>query len=188
MSDITTAAKVKSFFNIQGTNLDTEIGYAIERVTKEIQNYCGRDLFSAQVTEYYNGEGQNVLFLNQYPVTAISSIHDDTDRVFGSDTLLDSDDYIFISGSPDSEAGILRLDGGAFCKGFANIKVVYTAGYSTIPADLEEAAIIKVGADLMLNKYIFNAPVIDGDAFIKDPGAMKKRVEELLRPYRRISL
>jgi hypothetical protein len=38
----------------------------------------------------------------------------------------------------------------------------------------------------MLNKYIFNAPIMDGDSFIKDPGSMKKRAEELLKPYRRL--
>ena len=116
--------------------------------------YTGRTLESATLTETYDGSGTSVLVLRSRPVTSITSVeHIDED---GDATTIASTDYRF-----DAETGRLyrtnsvadgwppeigdgpvyspRPIGGWRC-GFQNYRVVYVAGYSTVPADLQGVA------------------------------------------------
>jgi hypothetical protein len=148
VSDLTTLANVKAWTKEPGTGLDALISDLITRVSKYIKVYCERDILSKDYTEYHNGHGSNYLLLNQYPITAITSIHDDLDRNFDASTLIDSDDIIFTTGTNEALAGIVYLDGFSFSCGKNNIKVIYTAGYASVPADLEQACIRMVIAEM----------------------------------------
>ena len=57
----------------------------ISRIGKQVESYCNREFDSEERTEYYNGDGTNKLRVNHYPITAIDSIYDDTDREYGLD-------------------------------------------------------------------------------------------------------
>ena len=88
-------------------------------------------------TEYHNAEEyQNRLFLSNWPVSSLAAfeIHEDPDWVWGSDTLIDADDY-----RVDYEAGIVYYN-SYFLQGRQSIKVEYTAGYttSTFPASMKQ--------------------------------------------------
>jgi hypothetical protein len=187
LSAFTTLANVKEFFKITGTGMDALITNLIIRITKEIQNFCERKLFSDTYTQYYDGSGYQTLMVDEYPVTAITSIHDDDDHVYGTDTLIDSGDYIFNSGSKNALSGLIKMDGSYFSRGTENIKIVYTAGYTTVPGDLEEACILMVGADRLFHDLIFNAPVAQGEnSESKDLGGMRKRAKDILQTYKRV--
>jgi len=97
-----------------------------------------RLLLERALTEYYSGDGSNVLFTNQYPITTITAVYDDLDRAYGSDTEIDSGDLVYM---PETLAYKIIYDGGTFTKGIKNLKVEYTAGYSTIPYDLHQACV-----------------------------------------------
>ena len=101
-------------------------------------NYTHRKLKSRALTEYYSGDGTNTLLTNEYPITVLTSIYDDLARAYGADTLIDSGDLVIV---PDGLAYSIVYDGGAFLPGVRNLKVTYTAGYVTIPYDLQEAAL-----------------------------------------------
>jgi|GEM_PF-2089472 len=76
------------------------------------------------------------------PVTSVTSIHDDSDRDYGSGDLVSSDDYDL-----DGDTGLVSLrptrSHGGWSASFAAVKIVCAAGFSTIPDDLKHAAIVQ---------------------------------------------
>jgi uncharacterized phiE125 gp8 family phage protein len=143
---LTTLAKVKEQLDIptEETGDDSLLTRLITVADTFVENYCRRYFEAQDLTEYHRGKGgETVLKLNEYPVNSVTSIHDDPDRSYGSTALIDASYYVV-----DTKSGIVRLDGVKFQAGFDNIKVVYNAGYSTIPFDLEQAVL-----DLIALKY-----------------------------------
>lgn len=136
---LTALANVKEYLKIPvaETGDDNILNRLISAADEFVKVYCKRGLEAQAYTEYHSTKsGQDVLMLEQYPVNSITSIHDDPDRNYGSGSLIDTTYYVF-----EAEPGIVRLDGVTFYAGFQNVKVIYNAGYATIPADLEQATI-----------------------------------------------
>lgn len=100
---------------------------------------------SASYTRYLDGPAFNApreLDLGLRPVTAITSIHDDSLWAYGSATLVDSGDYVL-----SADEGRVLLAPSAthlWTTGRRNIKVVCTGGYATVPDDLTHAAVMTV--------------------------------------------
>jgi len=117
---------------------DNKLHQLINGASWAANSITKRKLKSRTLTEHYSGDGTNELFTNQYPITTLTSVHDDLARAYGSDTLVDSDDLAIM---PNDLAYKIVYDGGAFSKGIKNLKVVYIAGYITIPWDLAQAVI-----------------------------------------------
>lgn len=138
---LTSLATLKAFKNITASEHDAELLRLIPAVDAFIERYCNRPLESATITEYHSGRaGQAMLKLRRYPVTSITSLHDDVDRGYGTGTLLAASDYVLT----DPPAGLVELDGTTFDEGLNNIKIVYVTGYaagSKERALLEQAAI-----------------------------------------------
>lgn len=109
----------------------------INRMSVMFENYCNRKFVSQTFTEYYNGTGDRYLYLDNYPVTEITSVHEDPDWDWGSDELIESTEYRIID-----DMGIVYQS--IFPKGHQNIKVIYTAGYTTVPEDLKQVCIEEV--------------------------------------------
>lgn len=153
-NELTTLANVREYLGIDDaqTDDDTLLQNLITRESAAIEKECNRTFGDATYTEYHDGDGTDTVMLKQYPVNSITSIHDDTDRDYDSDTLIDSDDYVY-----DSDSGIVQLDGFSFVPGRQNVKVVYNAGYTTIPTDLEQACIMRVAIRYLQGKANINA-------------------------------
>ena len=106
----------------------------VERITR--QSFSG----VATVTEYYSGNGKNILILNRKPVVSVTEIR----YVLGSNNI-----SILNLGNIEvvQSEGILKAKRNyeesfylpVFAKGDYNIKVTYTYGYVTCPADVAEA-------------------------------------------------
>ncbi len=154
---LTTHQRVKEFLGIKpdDANKDVVLAELVERISAVIASRCNRTFeYQASITEYYDGDavfgwgGQpQQLALKNYPVDSSVAItlYDDTNRIYGSNTLVPSTDY-----SVDYPNGVLKLDGNrAFSRGVRNVKVTYAAGYKVIPQDLERAAILLVAADFL---------------------------------------
>lgn len=165
---LTTLSAIKALLNIPAANTDqddwlTALQGAAEQT---IKSYCGRDFEQASYTEYYTGTGLRTFVLRQTPVSTISSLYLDQSGNFGQnpDGAFDSttqltygEDYVLDlnPSTGKSDTGIVfrintiwprfyreyyigRMAGRLFSSE-GNIKVTYTAGYSTIPADLQYA-------------------------------------------------
>ena len=119
------------------TTRDAQVTTLIDSISARFETYCDRKFNSASYTEYYNGERGPYMYLDQYPITVITSIYDDTSWVWGSGTLVSGTNYRIANNQ-----GVVFKYGVSI--GEQNIKVAYTAGYTTIPYDLENACIEEV--------------------------------------------
>lgn len=140
---LVTLAKYKEYLKITDTILDTEIGDIANAVETRVKEYLHRDIESTTFTdEYYNGNGRNYMVLRQFPITAVSAIKEydglNPSNVEMWETLVQGTDYERLIFATD-EATTLYMDGYTFESGMQNYKITYTAGYSTIPSDIQMA-------------------------------------------------
>lgn len=140
-----TAAQARLYVQISGTGEDTDLETLIGRVGKVIAGYLGYPppsvgasptLESTTHTLYLTGDGGRDLPLGLYPVTAITSVQDDPTRQHdGSSYLISSSNYAI------QEGRALRLthsSGLTWSSTRGGIKVVCTAGYTSIPEVIQE--------------------------------------------------
>lgn len=121
----------------QGSAEATQVDSMIDSASKLALAVSLRTtLVSTSLTEYYDGDGSNLLHLRSWPITTVSSIYvdDSTPRDWATEDLIDSDYYLVY----ETEGKVI-LDGYYFTAGNRNVKVTYTAGYSTVPYDLQQA-------------------------------------------------
>lgn len=178
MADLTTRAAVKTYLGITVTTWDAILDVLVTQASKAIERYCYRVFAAASYTEYYNGNNNQRLCLRQYPVNSITSIHDDTDREFAAVDLIATTDYTF-----DTNSGIVYFDGVTLTKGLRNIKVVYNAGYSTIPEDLVLACYKLIGGAFNKRKSDGQASDALGNVSFSYETIFSPEVEMLLRPF-----
>jgi hypothetical protein len=135
-----TVDEVKAYAGIDTAKTETKelIQALINRMQDAFESYCDRKFDSQEHTEYQDGYGGQMLFTDQYPITSVSGIWESTSRTWSDVDAVDSNDY-FIS----SHRTILRKS-GFYLNYPKSIKVIYTAGYSTIPDDLKQACITEV--------------------------------------------
>lgn len=129
---------------------DTFLDQLIKEVDAGVKSYLGRNVEQQTITnEYHDGHGRQVLFLREWPVTAVSDVRVDaagyagqgTNSPFDSDSALTQGEDFFMRRTDESEhnVGELIRIGRGWQEGIGNIRVAYTGGYSTVPLDLELA-------------------------------------------------
>lgn len=138
---------------LSGTDEDSKLTTLITRVGILIAVYLGYPpasettsptLEQTTYTEYYTGPGGLVLPLGIRPVTSITSIYEDPERVYGASTLVASTNYEL-----DGRRGEVILKSSATHGswnrgGYRAIKATFVAGWATAPEDVKEVAIEEV--------------------------------------------
>lgn len=165
---LTTLAEIKTYLGVTGTGSDTILTALAEAAEDAIFRYTNRpDGFaSGSKTEYFDGELYDELPALLYsPITAVATIKISTGEGTWSTLTLSG---LSIDGFPldgtafTTHKGIIRFRshagqtwafetgqmpytpihrGANFGAGRDTVQVVYTGGYSAIPASLEQAAI-----------------------------------------------
>lgn len=184
--DLTTVSNVKTNFNIPSilTDHDTLIQNLITQKSKKISEFCGGRKFAAQFysseddNTLYDGDGGGVLLTRQYPINSVSAIYDDVNRAYANASLINSSDYVIYS-----TEGKIELDGLTFNKGKRNVKVLYNAGYSTLPADLVSACEQLVMADYI--EHVASVNVATSDEVIYKPDKLRKDAWPVIERYKR---
>lgn len=126
--DFTTLANLKRYLN-PGSNDDTLLQQLLTAASFALANFINRDIVSQSYTDVIDGSRQRVMVLPNYPITAVASVTIDGVAVpVGSVT---TSGYYFTKNS-------VILNGYCFNKGYGNVVITYTAGYTTIPYDLEQ--------------------------------------------------
>lgn len=157
---LTTTSEYKTYAGVSGSTNDARYATLISAAEAYIKRYTGRSFESATFTHTFDGSGGESLQLREWPVTSITSvtqIYDD-----GTTQVLDASTYRF-DGTTNN--GILyrvftgrgrfgaynaaqfgRWEPGPFQRfgngyvwdmGYQNYRVVYVAGYTTIPDELK---------------------------------------------------
>lgn len=143
-----TEAEAKDYLPGLGASAEsTLIGYLIARVDVVFARYLGYDetIEDTTYTEYLDGptlDDAEAIKLGVRPVVSVTTIHDDPDWSYGSGDLVDSGDY-----TVDLAMGVVHLNptaSHAWSTSKRAIKVVYVAGYATVPADIKQAACLTV--------------------------------------------
>ena len=140
MMDLCTRKDLKNYLGI--TNVDQVsndlLSDLIDRVSVEIETYCMRTFGSTEYTEYHSGDGVDYLYTKQHPITSVSGIWSDTSLDWDADALIESTDYVVFEDN-------VQLIDTYFTAGRNNVKMIYTAGYMTIPLDLQQVCIDEAG-------------------------------------------
>lgn len=138
MADLTTLANVRQWVNATGqtatTTDDALLTRLISAVSTLAQSWMDRNILSASYTETYDGTGGTSLLLRQSPVTAVASVTVDGTAIPAQTGGPLAAGYAF-----DDRRVVLV--GYAFRRAMANVVISYTAGYSVVPFDLEQAVI-----------------------------------------------
>lgn len=144
---LTSLAKLKEYLGITVTTWDTFLEGLVDAATAQAETYTNRNLkardysYDSDAAAYdpdnavLDGNGLDRIVLPQYPIVSVTTLRIDTMEIEARSSLF-SCGYV-----PDKASGIILLAGYLFTKGLRNIELAYNAGYSTVPANLEQAVI-----------------------------------------------
>lgn len=88
-----------------------------------------------------DGNGKSELFLPEYPITEVASVIIDGTAIDAAEENEDTGEY---SEGWYLEDNVLYLEGYTFPRGSRNVRVAYSAGYGTVPDDIQQCIISMV--------------------------------------------
>lgn len=159
MACLVTLPELKAYLGISDDSQDVKLQLILDTLNdwlvREFKAY-GIQLEQATITELHDGRGLDHVITNLRPLISVTSIHVSQQQIYDSTTLVPAEDYRVYN-----DTGIVRLINTAssftyfpnqsccgfsvFGKGVQNIRVVYEAGYTTLPSDIKMAMMTVVG-------------------------------------------
>ena len=134
--DLTTLARVKVVLEINSvdTQHDAILNQLITSVSDLIETYLKRIITSGTQTEILDipENNQHIFRLRAWPLTSITTIHYDPDRVFGTSTLLVAADYAMLENGRLGDIHVFPSLGVYP----SAIKIVYVGGLAATTAAL----------------------------------------------------
>lgn len=196
-TELVALADLKTYLGITSSGQDAKLSAVKTDIEDAVKKYCGRDLLvpSTPYTEYYAGDGSQRLIVDQRPVVSVSSIYIDPSCLFESGSLVPN----LNSGSPAElissqrqlDSGIIELFSYAFLRGRRSVKITYSAGYATVPSDLQRAVKLICAKAWKVQELQMIGQISQqvGDKTVTyEPDAWPKEAAEILGRYRRIGL
>jgi hypothetical protein len=184
--DLTDLPTVKAWLGIPGTSTedDTLLTGLVTAASQFIQTWLNRQLLQATYTEVRDGTGgQRLVFMN-YPVTSVASltvgrltVNPVSNPASGT---YPNAGYLF---TPTE----IRLNDLYFERGFGNVQVTYTAGYATVPPDVQQAATELVALRYRERDRIgHQSKAVGGETVSFTILDMSPDIKTLLSAYRRV--
>jgi len=138
---LVTLANLKEVLGITTSDDDELLTNIINRVTDIIESYCNGRRFASTVhtQEEYNGTGTKLINARHFPITAVTSYQENNGTPGTADWDDLQSDYVKYIDTGQGPGQFFYAYG--FERGVSNYRFSYTAGYTTIPNDLEEACI-----------------------------------------------
>lgn len=154
---LTTLAALKSHLGETGTDSDDRLTAVLVGVEAGVRRHCRNDFVSVAATEYHDGTGEPELLLPRRPVTAVAGVWvdtlgahgqaagafgDETEWAIGTDFTLRSlvehvrNDGVLLSLRGGNKRWAAVPGQGHWPAGLGNVKVTYTAGWTSVPADV----------------------------------------------------
>ena len=144
MANLCTRADYKAYKKIEHAKDDSQIDVLVTSISELVKTYCGStliDYYGSDKTETFDifDTGTAEVFLTESPLVSVSSVQE-RDSITDSYTTLTANTDYYVDTEHDR---IFRIDGAISAKawpiGFASVKIVYRAGYSSTPHDLRLA-------------------------------------------------
>ena len=183
-NDLTTLANVKQWLKVTTTNDDTLLSSLITAASQYIQTYCDRDFVQQEYTEVRSGKGTRSMQFANHPVSSVQKVMLGSLLIPPAPSVGDPNwpgvGYTF---TPT----LITLRGYLFWADVANVELVYTAGYATIPADLVQAANELVGLRYRQRDHIglTGSTGVDGQHIGYDDSALTPSLATLLSQYKK---
>ena len=197
MSDLITAADLKTEVGVAGTGKDSQITGICGRVTQVIEDYCHRVFVTAgAITEYHSlTHSTPDIYLSQWPIIAVTSVGESAvwPRDYSA-ALVAETDYHAVK--PEARLERWNTGGrGYWQPGHRTVKVVYTAGYASaaaVPKAITDVA-LRLGALLWreIDKQmqgISSASDAMGNVTRFTHARLTPEMKEALNPHRRVEL
>lgn len=185
-------SEYKEILDITGNTEDEFVELAKYEVEAKVKSFLNRDLEVTSYVEVYDGTGESNLVLNQFPINSVSKVevYDGLDSLGAEewDEYIQNDDYerLVITTSKDE----IYLIGSMFPQGEQNIRITYSAGYSTIPYEIQQACkklMLLYYGEVKKTKSIGKSSISEGSTFTKttsyDLGA-EDRILKSIERYR----
>lgn len=138
------AAKVHLGIMPSDTSQDDILIRFINSASAKIESYTDRKFKKRQYVDFYDGRNNDRILLRNWPADKPTELWDDVGNKFDNEiNLIDPQDYD-IEQSSDGGIGVILVNGVKFSRGNQNVKVVYEAGYSSVPYDIEDACLFTV--------------------------------------------
>jgi len=145
MADLITLQEYKTAEGISQPKEDARLNVLIPSVSQLVKTYCGNsfvDFFSTNKTETFSIEwSTHLVQLTESPVNTIVSVQEATSYGGALTTLTVGAQEYALNKATDC---IYRTTSGGYKPwpiGIETVKIVYTAGYSAVPADLKLAVL-----------------------------------------------
>ena len=132
-NDLTTVANVQQYLGIAAGTDDQLLARMVTAISGTIQSWLNRKLVLQAYTENRDGHGGTTMYFRDYPVQSVTSV------VVNAQAISLAAD-ITQPGYTFNELGVF-LNGYRFTRGRNNVQLAYTAGYASIPFEIEEAVI-----------------------------------------------
>lgn len=138
---LVSVAQAKSELSIPtlDTSQDVKLEEYINAASDFVENVTGRKIKDTAHTQYFDPTCTAFLLLREYPVTGTPVVHIDDEWAFGGATQVTPGTFKI-----DREVGLARQRGTWNARNPQSVKVVYNAGHSTVPVDLQQAALLLV--------------------------------------------
>ena len=135
MADLTTLANVKAWMAVSGNADDVLLARLITAASAYIESWLNRRFAIATYSELRDGSGADSICVKNYPITSVQNV------------TINGVPIVAASG-PQGMGYLINDSGTAIClRGYAflrdrfNVSLTYTAGFSAIPPDVEQACI-----------------------------------------------
>lgn len=188
MSSLCQLSDVKTYLGITDSNSDAVLTTLIGNVSTAIESFCNRVFAQASYSENRNGGCGQKMFLYQGPVTSVTSV-----TVNGQSVPQAPDQVSYGFVWDDTTVYIRPGQGGGaggpqeFYKGIQNVTVDYTAGYASVPPDVNQACVLWVATLYAKRSRVDKRSETLGPQQTQayDMSAMPAAVQSMLQSYQR---
>ena len=151
MADLVSKADYKVYLGISSTNQDNIIDFLIPKVSEFVKTYCRRsfiDYVSSAKIEYFNG-GIPFYLVQEQPLISVQDLFYSTDYGQTYTALTVNVDYVV-------DGDLVVPIGTEFPYVLKGYRLVYSAGYASVPNDLK-LAVYDLMSYYMKNDVAVNA-------------------------------
>jgi len=145
MADLITVAQYKDAEGIRGEKDDDRLAVIVPQVSDLVKKYCGVsfiDYYSTSKTETFsiNDNYTSTIIVSESPLVAVNSVQERTAYSEDYKTLTTGNYEYFVDLESDSVVRTTKNgEPSSWAKGMGAVKITYTAGYASTPADLKLA-------------------------------------------------
>ena len=197
-SSLITLTQAKTLLDgYTGTTLDTAVENIIDSVSAAFNRYLRRALAKTTYTNLYlDGNGLSELWLPHGPVTVLTSLYEDDERLTEG---IDYDFMLYAGDAPSYLPRIVKNSGGAWLKGSKTVKLTMNPGFVVqggtatspdiaLPEDIAYACKVQVAVEVQRRagkSWTLSSTSFEGGTVNRyEAGALVKEVRDLLDPYR----